>query len=117
LARRNGHLDSAGLRLKAADELASGTDIDQSPRTIFFVHGIFVGLAHESQITEFGFDEIVHGIRETAKLAIVKLYAASILLAPPNHFLLFLAAAFRLHAQPDGHARDENESREKHDKH
>lgn len=36
-------------RLQAANELSRSADVDEPPRTIFLVHGIFVGLAHEAE--------------------------------------------------------------------
>src|SRR6267143_2911360 len=48
--------DSAGLEklnilpgFEASNQLAGGPYIDKPPGTIFFVHGVFVGLAHEAE--------------------------------------------------------------------
>src|SRR5579863_3605285 len=54
-----GHLDIAQRLVEAADEVASGADVDESPGAVLFVHGVFVGLAHEADVADFGLGQVV----------------------------------------------------------
>jgi hypothetical protein len=108
-------LDATLVRLEAPNELPRGANINQPPGAILLVHGVLVSLAHESEVAEFGLDEIVHGIRETAKLKVVEFDATRILRAAPDHVLLFFAPALRNDAQADRHGGDENEGSDGHD--
>src|SRR5580692_5952972 len=115
LAGSTGHLANAQRRIEAADEVARGADIDEAPRAIFLVHGIFVSLAHEADAADFGLGQIIERVREATKFAIVKLDAARVLLAAPDHFFFFFAFAFGKDAQADRHSADDEQRSEKHD--
>src|SRR5258708_8272039 len=102
-----GSADSSGLgkleilvRLEASDQLTRGPDIDKPPRAVFFVHGVFVGLAHEADGTQLRLGEVVEGSRKPPHLAAVEPHAAGVLLPAPDHLFFFFTAALLPHLPP-----------------
>src|SRR6266704_1429011 len=90
-------------RLEASDQLTRGPYVDKPPGTVFFVHGVFVGLSHEAEGTHFWFGEIVKGSWKTSHFAVIEFYAAGVLLAAPDHLLFFFALAFGEDVRRDRH--------------
>src|SRR6185437_4519984 len=95
----------------APDELTRGCNVDEAPRTVFFVHGILVRLAQKTNAILL-FHQIVNIRREASEFAIVKSDGARILLAPPDRlrFLLPLALSQTIHKH---HRASDNQKRDK----
>src|SRR5260370_38074101 len=89
--------------------------MDDPPRTIFFVHGIFVGLAHEAERTELRLGEIVEGSWKPPHLAVVQLHAAGVLLSAPDHLLLFFTPALGQDVRRDDRRGNEQNGDEEND--
>src|SRR5207237_8745827 len=82
------------LRLQAADELPRRPNVNEPPRAVLRIHGIFVSLSHEVQRADLRLGQIVEAGGETSHFAVIPLDASRGLAATPNHFLFFFALAF-----------------------
>src|SRR5712692_11566788 len=103
------------MGFETSNQLTSGPYIDKSPGTIFLVHGIFVGLAHEAKRTELWLGQIVEGSRKPPHLAVVELHAAGVLLPAPDHLFFFFAPAFGQDARREHRRGNEQERGEEDD--
>ena len=100
---------------QASNELPSGADVDESPGSILFVHGIFVGLAHEPERANLRFGEVIQRSRKVAHLAVIELHATGVLLPAPDHLFFFFAFAFRQDVRRDRYRGNEQERDEEDD--
>src|SRR5882762_201983 len=100
---------------ETSNQLTGGTHIDKSPRTVFFVHGIFVRLAHEAQRTNFRFGEVVERSGKPAHFPVVEFDATGVLLAAPDHFFFFFTAAFSLDIRCNRHRGNKQKSDQEND--
>src|ERR1700676_1007502 len=104
------------MRLEAADELPGRTHINEAPGAVGFVHGIFVGLAEETNGADFGLGKIVEVGGETAVFAVEEFDGVDVLLAAPDHFLFFFAFAVGDDAEGGGHGGNEEDGGEENGK-
>jgi hypothetical protein len=105
------------LRFEAPDQLAGWTNIDQTPLAVFAVHRILIGLAHETDVADFGLGKVFQRRGEFARFTVIHFDGSDVLLAAPDHLRFAFPTTLVQDIGSDGHGRDQHQRGHAQNKH